>query len=39
VKLNPFVVAEVLDDHAIAANADEVALKRRQHAAHRRSRM
>jgi hypothetical protein len=26
VELDPFVVAEVLDDHPIAANPDEVAL-------------
>jgi hypothetical protein len=35
-QLDPFVVAEVLDDDTLAANPDEVALERWLHAAHRR---
>jgi hypothetical protein len=38
-QLHPFVVAEVLDHDAIAADADEVALEGRQHAPHGRSRL
>jgi monothiol glutaredoxin len=37
VQLDPFVVAEVLDDDPIAANPYEVALDGRQHALQRRS--
>jgi hypothetical protein len=35
-QLDPFVVAEVLDDDTLAANPDEVALEGRLHAGHRR---
>jgi hypothetical protein len=37
VELDPFVIAEVLDDDTIAANPYEVALDGRQHAEDRRS--
>jgi hypothetical protein len=36
-QLDPFVVAEVLDDDTLAANPNEVALERWLHAAHRRA--
>jgi hypothetical protein len=37
-QLDPFVVAEVLDDDTLAANPDEVALERWLHVVDRRTR-